>query len=261
MYNQNVIDIHNRKLDNCYFSIMCIPTNIFVKGGDNNIVNKQLYIFYGTNLQGVRKYITSAFSDDFPKTSDWYNLLMKLKQRNIETVLFANIPENKPLKDALELAFKDIKVFVSCFEIINKIFKYYTCSYTTNVFNIVKNIFLSENIPDFETSIDIFFDEFNESKFLIDIIKPSFKTIKNYYSYNLTLRYHIFSFNFYRETSKKLSSLSKSKPFFSSSNEYISLIYDLIIKTETRMYSSKSEWIKLINIIYNDNESLIKKYL
>ncbi len=33
MYNQNVIDIHNRKLDNCYFSIMCIPTNVFVNNG------------------------------------------------------------------------------------------------------------------------------------------------------------------------------------------------------------------------------------
>ena len=261
MNNQNINNLHNRKLDGCYFSITCIPTTIYLNGGDDIVKRKQIYIFYGTNLQGVRKYITSVISDNYSKTSDWYNLFMNLKQRNIETILYANIPDNKPLKDALSLSFKEIKIFISCFEIINKIFKYYSCSYTSNVFNVVKNIYLSNDIKDCNNAINIFYDEFSDSKFLIDIIEPYFKTIKSYYNYNFTLRHHIFSFYFYRDTYKKLSSFSKSKSFFLSLDEYINLISNLIKKTETRMYSSKSEWLKLINIIYDDNKDLIKGFL
>lgn len=33
MNNQNIINLHNRKLDGCYFSIMCIPVKIYLKGG------------------------------------------------------------------------------------------------------------------------------------------------------------------------------------------------------------------------------------
>lgn len=261
MNNQNITDLHNRKLDGCYFSIMCIPTTIRLKGDDDIIRNKQIYVFYGTNLQGVRKYITSVVSDDYSKTSDWYNLFMKLKQRNIETILYANIPDNKPLKDALSLSFKEIKIFISCYEIINKIFKYYSSSYTSNVCNIVKNIYLSNDIKECDDAINIFYDEFSNSKFLIDIIEPWFKTIKSYYNYNFTLRHHIFSFYFYRDTYKKLSSFSKSKPFFYSIDEYVNLISTLIKKNETKMYSPKSEWLKLINILYDNNKDLIKRYL
>jgi len=262
MCNLILNELHNRKLDGCYFSIMCIPTTIYLKeGGDDFPKKKTIYIFLGTNLQGVRKYITSVISDNYSKTSDWYNLFMNLKQRNIETVLFANIPDNKPLKDALNLSFKDIKIFISCFEIINKIFRYYPKKYTSNVFNVVKNIYLSNTIKEYDDAINIFYDEFSNSKFLIDIIEPCFKTIKSYYDYNFTLRYHIFSFFFYRDTYKNLSSFSKSKSFFYSLDEYINLISNLIKKTETRMYSSKNEWIKLINIIYEDKNDLIKRYL
>lgn len=261
MNNQKIIDIYNRKLDSCYFSIICIPINISLQGGDNIIRNKQLYIFFATNLQGVRKYITSVIADDFYKVSDWYNFFMKLKQRNIDIVLYANIPQNKALKDALDLSFKDIKVFISCFEIINKIFKYYPRRYTSNIFNIVKNIYLSDNIKDFDNAINIFYDEFADSKFLIDIIKPNFNTIKNYYNYSFILRYHIFSFYFYRDTYKKLLSISKSKYYFSSVDEYSDMLIPLIQRIETRMYSSKSEWIKLINILYEDKKDLIKRYL
>lgn len=262
MCNLILNELHNRNLDGCYFSIMCIPTTIYLKeGGDVFPKKKTIYIFFGTNLQGVRKYITSVISDNFSKTSDWYNLFMKLKQRNFETVLFASIPDNKPLKDALMLSFKDIKIFISCFEIINKIFRYYPQKYTSNVFNIVKNIYLSNDIKDYNNAVNIFYDEFSDSKFLIDIIEPCFKTIKNYYDYNFILRYHIFSFSFYRDTYKKLSSFSKSKPFFLSLDEYTNLISNLIKKTETRMYSSKNGWLKLINIVYEDNKNLIKRYL
>ena len=81
MNNQTVNELNNRNLDSCYFSIICFPTNIYFKSSEIDINQKTLYVFYGCNLKGVRKFITAVISDDFSKTSDWYNFFLKLKKK------------------------------------------------------------------------------------------------------------------------------------------------------------------------------------
>lgn len=53
MNNQTVDELNNRKLNECYFSIMFIPIKIYLKRGENNTNLKQLYVFYGCTLQGA----------------------------------------------------------------------------------------------------------------------------------------------------------------------------------------------------------------
>ena len=65
MNNQTVNELNNRNLDSCYFSIICFPTNIYFKSSEIDINQKTLYVFYGCNLKGVRKFITAVISDDF----------------------------------------------------------------------------------------------------------------------------------------------------------------------------------------------------
>ena len=87
MNNQTVNELNNRNLDSCYFSIICFPTNIYFKSSEIDNNQQTLYVFYGCNLKGVRKFITAVISDDFYKTSDWYNFFLKLKKRNLQKIL------------------------------------------------------------------------------------------------------------------------------------------------------------------------------
>ena len=261
MNNQTVNELNNRNLDSCYFSIICFPTNIYFKSSEIDINQKTLYVFYGCNLNGVRKFITAVISDDFSKTSDWYNFFLKLKKRNLQTILYANVVNNKPMKDALSLAFPEVEIFINCFDTINKIFKYFTASYTTNVFSIVKNIYLSNDLNGYEAALSIFYEEFGSNQFLIDLLENDLKSIKKYYDFNILLRKHILCFYFCRDTIKKLSVFSHSKPYFSTVNEYIELMISLIQRNETKMYSSKSDWLNLLNFIYPIKKDLIKCYL
>ena len=65
MNNKTVNELNNRNLDSCYFSIICFPTNIYFKSSEIDNNQKTLYVFYGCNLKGVRKFITAVISDDF----------------------------------------------------------------------------------------------------------------------------------------------------------------------------------------------------
>ena len=261
MNNQTVKELNNRKLDECYFSIICFPIKIYFKEGENNISIKDIYIFYGCTLQGVRKFITATIADDYEKTSDWYNLFLTLKRRNIKNILYALLPDNKMLKDAIRLAFQEVEILVSCFEAINKINKYYPCKYSSDVFKLIKNIYLSDSLSDYSIAIDEFKLQYNDSNFILDLLENDFKYAKTNYCYNLELRKHILSFYFFRDVSKKLVVISHSKPYFISTDEFVNEMLHIIKSNETKMYCSKKEWINLLNMLYQNKKDLIKTYL
>lgn len=261
MNNQTIEQLNNRKFEECYFSIICIPVKIYFNEEENVISKKDLYLFFGCTLQGVRKFISATISDNFTKVSDWYNYLMKWKDKGLNTILFACIHDNKVLKDALSLAFKEIEIFYSCFNAINKIFKYYTDSYSSNVTLLIKNIFLANSPDEFNLALSDFNQQFNDNAFILDLLANDFNNAYKYSSFNSLLKKHIFAFYFYRDTLKKSTVISHSKPYFSSIDEFVTLLIPLIIASETRMYSSKSEWVQVLNIIYSTKKDLIKCYL
>lgn len=261
MNNQTVDELNMRKLDKCYFSIMCFTTKIYVKEGENEINIKYMYTFYGCTLLGVRKFIGNVFFDELAKTSNWYNYLLRLKNRNLEQVLFVVLPNNNNLKSAFKLAFKDCEIFISCFDAIDKLFKYYTSSFSSDVCNTIKNIYLSQTLNDYKNAVSIFYEKYNDSQFILDLLSNDINNAKNYYSFSYILRKHIFSFYFYRDTYKKLIAKSHSKNYFNNANEFTALLLDIIKTTEKKMYAPKSEWFQVINAIYPSKKELILCYL
>ena len=173
-----------------------IHFSTYFKEGENNINLKDIYIFYGCTLQGVRKFITAVIANNYEKTSEWYNLFLILKRRNIENILYTLLPDNKLLKDAIKLAFPEVETFVSCFEAINKINKYYPQGYCSKVFKLIKNIYLSETSSDYNIALVEFKLHYGSSNFIMDLLEKDFKYAKDNYCYNLELR------NIYRGLAK-----------------------------------------------------------
>lgn len=261
MNNQTINEINNRKLDPCLFSIMVISSKIYFKEKEDLINEKEVYIFFSCNIHGKRKYLTSVFKDDFSKTSDWYNFFVYLKSRGINALFYAVIPDNDILSKALKLAFNDINIFISCFEAINKLSKFYSCNYSKSITNKVKKVFLSKSINDYEVALCEFRDEFLNFKFVYDILEDDLKRARTYYDIDFNLRKFIFSFYFVREINKKIVSASHSKPFFSSLDDLIVILIPDIQRIESRMFCPKNELNNIINILYNDKKDLLISYL
>lgn len=261
MNNQTIEQLNKRKFDDCLFCIYAIPVPIYLNTGENCINSKTLLMFFGCNIHGKRFFLSSVISDDFTKPTDWYNFFISFKSRGIKTILFALLPDIKILKSAISLAFADISVFNSYTDSLFKISKYFTLKYSSNVFDIVRKIYISYSIDDYLIYYDEFKDIFSDSPFLIDLLDNDFIKAKSYYSYPFLLRKHIFSFYFIRELSKKLTVISHSKSF-SSASDFVLDSIPIIQLIEKRCYCPKSEWLSLINIIYSSpKKDLIKCYL
>lgn len=260
MNNQTIDELKNRKFDSCFFSLICIPCQFYFDNGNNNINLKNLYLFFSCNLQGVRKFLMAVSPDDFEKISDWYNLIMSWKNRALEIILYATIPNNDLLKKALSLAFPNISTLYSFSESFFKIGKYYSIRYSSKLEEKIRKIYISESLIDYQVALDDFFLSFDDSIFLHDLLDKDFSLAKSNYNFDFLIRKHVLSFYFIREFSKKMWVASHSQPSFSSIDEYVSLLIPIIQTSEKKVYTSKSNWLSLINHIYPEKRELIKCY-
>lgn len=261
MNNLTINEIKNRDLDSCIFAIYFIPVSIYSNKGNDYIKEQLAYSVIACNIHGTRKYITTIFTDDFSKTSAWYDLFSTWKQKGLETMLYAVIPNDDKLKKALSLAFPEVECFLSCFTTIRKLISYFSCGYSSKFLEQIKNIFIAENIKEFEMKAEEFLEENSEYPFIKDLIADDLKSAKEYINVSSILRKHIFSFYFIRDYIKKLNIISHVKPNFSSLFEFEELILPTIQTFEYRMYTSKKEWNKIISIIYPSKKNLLIKYL
>lgn len=261
MNNQTICELNNRNLDNCLFSIMVIPTKIYFKENDNFTSEKVLYLIFACNIRGVRKYISAVFSNDFENTSSWYDLILTLKSRGINSILYAIIPKNDKLSKALKLLFSGIEIFISCFDTINKLSKYYSCDYSYLLLDNVKKVYLSPTKEDYEIALNNFNEKYLDILFIRDLLDEDLKRAKKYYDTDFELRKFIFSFYFFREITKRITVISHSRPYFVSINEFIEILIPDIIRIESRMFCTKDQLKNIINKIYLTKGDLIKPYL
>ena len=261
MNNQTVKELNNRKLDSCLFSIIIISSKIYFKEKEDQINSKEIYIIFSCNMYGVRKYVDVVLKEDFEKTSSWYDYLLTLKARGISVILYAVIPNNDSLSKALSLAFKEVEIFVSCFETINKLNKYYTTGYTSSILEKVRKIYLSNTDGDYEIAVSEFNEEYLSFPFICDLLEPDLKRAKTYRNVDYELRNFIFSFYFCRDMSKKISTISHSKSFFASLDDFTELLLSDIQRIEQRMFCPKNQIKNIINKLYNTKKDLIKSYL
>lgn len=261
MNNQTLEQLEKRNLDSLYFCIYCITTNVYLQEKEDEVNIKTIYTFWGCNIQGKRKYISSCIANNFSTASSWYNFFQKLKNRHLENILFASIPDNKQLSDAIKLAFPDTECFLSSLVSLNKLAKYMTEKYTASFYKEIKDIYVAKNINDFNNNIAIFNDKYKDSKFILDLLENDFKLAKKCYDKPYELRSAIIAFFFSRDLRKRLAVISHTKPFFMSLNDFISAFIYIIPKCERAMYCPKNDWLNIINILYSTKYDLIKSYL
>ena len=261
MNNSSILELNNRKLDNCLFSIIIIPVKAYFKTNNNFSIERELYLFFSCNIQGKRKYITTVFKDKYPKVSDWYDFILSLKAKGINITLYAIIPNNDFLSKALKLAFNEINIYVSFLEIYAKLTKYHSANYANRLFEEVRKLYLTSTLEEYDIYFNSFKEEYLNLPFINDLLEEDLKRIKPYYDIELNFRKYILSFYFCRELFKRLVVISHSKDSFSSIDEFITCILPDIRRIELKMFCSKKDLKFIINKVYTQYGNLIKSYL
>lgn len=257
MNNQTINEINKRDFDKVFFSLSFISQDIFFNYGDDYIKKRTVYTIIGTTINGTRRYITSIFSDEFSKTSDWYNLLLSFKKRGLEYIFFASIPNDNNIKNAFNLAFKETIFFYSCFNVISKINHYISCSYSRNIFRTLKKLYHSLDINEFNIKKQELLDKYSDSPFIVDILAKELDLFYSFLNYPFIIRKHVISFNFFEGLSYALSFTAHSKNYFFNISEYEELLVPKIQTFELKMYCGKNEWNSVISCLYIDFKELL----
>lgn len=258
MNNKNLVELKKRDLDKCYLSIYCISQEIYVNLGDGKIDKQIVYLFYGCNLLGQRRYI--SYTSSIYHTSEWYDFFQCFKNRCLENIFYAVIPDIKAMKDALKLSFPNIEVLPSIFDGISKVMKYFASHDKTTLLMAIKNVFLADDISQYQ----IYRDNFNElfsSPFTLDLISPFLDKAKSVYYLPLHMRKAIFAFYFLRDNIKKLNVISHSKNHFDNVEDFISSCVPVFQSFELKTYCPKNTWLIVLNTLYDSKKDLLKSYL
>lgn len=257
MNNQTINEIKKREIDKIYFSFSILSQEIYFNYGNDYIKKRTIYIIYGCSINGIRKYITSIFEDEYTKTSEWYDLLLSLKSRGLEHIFFVCAPHNNVIKSAFDLAFNKVTYFYSCLNLVKKMKHYTSYSYSNDILSKVGSIYLTNNSNEFSLKKDELLEAYSSAPFVTDMIEADLNTFFPFLDYPLFLRKHIISLHFTREFLKKLSRISHSQYSFSSLNEFESKLVPHIKVFECRMYCSKKEWNSIISYLYKDHKDLL----
>lgn len=261
MNNLNINEIKKRDLDKCAFALYFLPNTVFYNYGDDYIKERKIYSLFLCNIKGVRKYITSIFYDDYTKTSNWYDLFQMWKKKGLECLLYCVMPNDNNIKDAIALSFSECKCLISPFETIFKISKYFSCSYTANISETFRKLFIADSIDDFNFKKKDFIEYSSNFPYIKDLIESDLVTASKIMNMPFLLRKNVFSFYFMRDNIKRIATLSRTKSHFDSLLDLETLFVPFIISIEKYMYCPKKEWNEVLSIIYSDNKDLIIKYL
>lgn len=256
MNNQTIDVIEKRDIDRIFFSITIISQQIFFNDGNGYIYKRNIDVLIGCNINGVRKYITSVFDDEFTKTSDWYNLFLNFKSKGLKNAFFI-ITDNDNIVKAFKLAFTNAESFYYLFNNINKLSHYISFSYSNNMIGKIKNICSSKYINEFNFKKEEMFNDYVEFPFIIDILNDLFDNYIPYFKYPFVVRKHLLSIYFIRDIKKKLTFLSNSKSYFFNLNEFIELFIPTIQSFETKMYCGRKEWNEIITYLYEKDKELL----
>lgn len=260
MNNQTIELLKKRDLEKSYFSINFITTKIYMEEGINYVNPRTAYVLFGITLEGRRKYITTIIDKECPKTSDWYNVFQELKKRKIEHVIYAIIPDNKQIRDAITLAFPKIETFISCEKTIFNLLRYESYKNKDEVYREVRRLYVAKDKVEYEVNRNDFIEKYKNYPLIMELLKEEIERLEKNYKYSYKVRRIIYSFNYVIELKKRLSKIANKK-YFDTKEEFVEYLVSYITRSERAVHYKKEEWLEMLNEIYEEKKEMIKPYL
>lgn len=249
-----------RGLERSFFAIYCISTKIYLDSDKYYSEPKKLYTFFGCTLEGKKKFLSCILENEVEKTSEWYNFFQELKKRGIEHCVFALLPNDKELRDAVRLAFPKVEIFMSCDGVIEKLMKYNSYRTKDEVYRQVRGLYVAKDDVEYELNYEDFLERYKAYPFMMDLLNEEIKTAKNGYKYSFKVRRIIYAFNYIIEMKKRFSKYSTGV-VYDNKEEFIEACAHSIFMSESAIHYYKDEWSLVLNEIYEEKTELIKPYL
>lgn len=260
MKNRTGEILRKRELERSYFAVYCMSTKINMDDANEEGGIKKLYVFFGCGLGGKKKYISSVFEKELSKTSDWYNYFQTLKKRGMEHVIYALIPKEKEIRDAMKLAYPKVEIFASCENTIEKLEKYNTYKTKEEIYREVRKLYMAKDEVEYELNYKEFVEKYSKYQFIMELLDGEIRSLRENYRYSYEIRRIVYAYNYIIEMGKRFKRISRHQ-VYREKEEFIDQCAFFIHSSEAAMHYQKEEWAKVLNEIYEEKKDLIKPYL
>jgi len=255
----NLIDLQKRKLQTSYLVWFVFTKDIKVRTS-NCIETRTLYTIYGIDNLGNRQVLDIFFEND-KDNRFWLEVFEDFKARNAQNVLFIVIPNNRNIERCVKIVYNGIKVIHSPDCITENITKYFSDRPSRALKISCKNLFLAKDLQTLELELQFFKDKYMSNKVILMLLERKELEIKQFYQYSYDIRTLLYPYYTIHEFKKFLNKLNTLETLCCNINEIIEFCLPYVNHFEIGRTHYKSEWLNLINILYETYQTEMEVYV
>lgn len=250
----DINQLRKRKLDPIILFLCQIKTSVTVEY-EGRICTKDAYFLFGINITGKRKLL--AYGINFKDTSEfWLNIYNDIKSRGVDKIIYASIVDTTNSIRALQINFTNVNIINSPYILIDKINLYFTDNYNNKIPYDIASLYTCLSIEEYKNKLEEFNLRYSSSKLVSLLLHDHLISIEKYYNIDYNIRQLLFNIYFIRDFKKRFKTAMNKIKIISNLDDIVSSLYS-VESTERSMFTTKSKFICVIEILYND----IKEFL
>ena len=248
MRTKTLEEIKLSRLDNCYLVIYTFSTNItYIR--DNTFLNKKLYTFIGLNNLGKKRFLGS-FIDQEDNNRFWLDTFETFKSRGIHDILFLAADDNTNLSRCVKASFPNTVIIPSINYIFDKFMIYFSDNFSTKIKEEIKQLFLQDNIKDYDNIFTFFKDKYNDNIILKNLIDKYLINIDKLYKYDFNVRDVLFNTYKIHILKRKYKSNISQLGYIKDIDKLLEkLLIDLNYLENFTSYHKK-QWLSILSSFY-----------
>ncbi len=255
----NLIDFQKRKLQKFYVAMYVVPKEIRIRA-ENCIASRLLYVIFGVDIMGNKQVLGMYFNNE-NDSRFWLERFESLKNRDIDKILFFVTPPDKNIERCVKIIYNNVKIIHSPDTMYSSIMKYFPQRPSRKMQIDLRNLFFAEDIQKYKVELELFKENYLDNKVAIMLLEKQRENIESFYKYNHSLRKLLYPYFSIRDMQKELNKIKTREVLCTSLNEVIESFLPYIHSFELGRSYSKSEWLKVISDIYDENKDVLEEYL
>lgn len=255
----NISDFKKRAIDNFYLCVYVIDKQIKIRT-DSCIEDRLLYVFIGIDLMGKKKTL-GMYLYNPASTRFWLDTFESIQGRGLNEILFFVTPSDKGIERALKMIYTDTVVVHSPENISNNITKFFSDKTSKQIQRALRKLFTCETKEVYESELALFKETYVNNKVLEILVDNCQKNMTSFYQYGQNARKLFYPYYMVNDFKKFLNKLNTKDTLCSNLNEIIEFCLPYINSFEVGRFYTKSEWLELLNELYETYSDKIGEYL
>ena len=241
-----------------FMYVDCLYCPVKVEGVSTKLA---VYVIIGINLAGKKEVVGIWVGDGNESASFWAGIFNELKDRGVEDILYISMDGLTGLKEAIELIYPATKTQRCIVHLVRNLYNVCGKKEVKEVIKDYKKIYTSNTLEEAQFLYSEFVLKYKNSKAIINVINKQIEHIYALFSESTEIRKLIYTTNTIESVNSCLRKVTRGKGMFINKESLMRVLFLRIKDLETKWSKGTKDWNKILNILINQYENRITKYI